>query len=126
MEDTTNTWPAMLGAVVLTLGGMHVLISQPAERRAEQRFEGMEARLGKMDERFDRAAERFDRIDGRFREVDKRFDALERSIDERFREVDQRFDSLEKTPDERVDRLETDLAITTGRLDWEQEQKQQE
>jgi len=58
--------------------------------------------------------------------MDKRFDALERSIDARFREVDQRFDGLEKTLDERVDKLETDLTITTGRLDWEQEQKQQE
>ena len=108
MEDTTNTHLALLGAVVLTLRGMHVLISQPAERRAEQRFERIEARLDKMDVRFDRIDERFDRVDERFREVDKRFDVLERSIDER------------------VDRLETNLAITTGRLDWEQEQKQQE
>ena len=53
MQDTTKTYLAMLGAVVLTLGGMHLLISQPAERRAEQRFERVEARLDKMDERFD-------------------------------------------------------------------------
>jgi len=28
--------------------------------------------------------------------------------------------------DERVDKLDTDLAITTKRLDWQQEQEQQE
>ena len=125
MNDMTKTYFALLGAVVLTLGGMHVLILQPAERRAEQRFERMEARLDRVDERFDRVDERFDKVDERFRDLDKRFDGLERTMDERFREVDKRFDDLEKSVDERVDKLETDLAVTTQRLDWEQQRKQE-
>lgn len=125
MSDMTKTYLGLLGAVILTLGGMQVLILQPAERRAEQRFDRMEVRLDRVDERFDRVDERFDKVDERFRDVDQRFDGLERTMDERFREVDGRFDGLEKDLDERVDKLETDLAVTTQRLDWEQQRNQE-
>ena len=118
MSDMTKTYFALLGAVILTLGGMQVLILQPAERRAEQRSERIEARLDRVDERFDK-------VDERFREVDGRFDALERTMDERFREVDKRFDDLEKSVDERVDKLETGMAVTMQRLDWEQQRNQE-
>ena len=105
MQDLAKNFLSTLLAVVTTLAAMHVFVTGPAERRNDQR-------LGRIEQRLDK--------------IDDRFNTFERDMDARFREVDKRFDSLETTLDERVDKLETDLAITTRRLDWEQEQKQQE
>ena len=92
MQDYVKQHLPTLGMVAALLLAMQGLFIAPAERRTQERFDLMEARLDRMEAQ---SAARFDTLNERLRNIDQRFDLLERTIDERFREVDERFDNLQ-------------------------------
>ena len=103
MQEQAKNFLSNLLAVALIMAAVHAMITVPANQRSDQR-------LSRIEQRLDR--------------VDDRIDSLGRNMEARFRDVDRRFDGLEKTLDERVDRIESDLEITSKRLDWEQERQE--
>jgi archaellum component FlaC len=77
-------------------------------QRTDERFTGIDERLGRIDQRFDSTDGRLDRMDQRFDGMDVRFDRIDGRLDR----TDQRFDGMDIRFDRIDDRFErVDAAI---------------